>query len=68
MGDQLSFRIYVDPVPEGLIPLIVVRNGHRPPHTIWMAERVELDAWDFLITYDPRIAADAEIIIYLVGR
>lgn len=68
VGDQLDFRIFVEPVPEELMPLILVRHGSRPPVSLWPARRVELGAWDFNVTYDPSIPADSEISIYLVAR
>jgi hypothetical protein len=68
IGDQLRFRIHVDPVPEGLMPLILVRHGTRAPASLWPARRVELGAWDFNVTYDSRIPPDSEVSIYLARR
>lgn len=67
VGDQLDFRIYVDPVPEGLIPLVIVRHPGMPMHSMAVG-RVELGAWEFAATYGPGLPADSEILIYLVAR
>lgn len=68
VGDQLRFRILVDPVPEGLTPLILVRHGDRPPASVLIARRVELGAWDFDVTYDSGIPPDSDVAIYLAAR
>lgn len=68
VGDQLAFRLYVGPVPEGLMPLVVVRGEGRPPRSAWPARRAELGAWDFNVTYESGIPADSEVLIYLVAR
>ncbi|HEX6036705.1 hypothetical protein [Longimicrobium sp.] len=68
VGDQLDLRLYVDPVPEGLMPLVVVRQEGQKPRSAWQLRRTELGAWDFAVTYDGEIPPDSEVLVYLVAR
>jgi hypothetical protein len=67
-GNQLVFRITVDPVPEGLIPLVLIRSARWAGPSIWPARRIGLDTWEYGVTYDPEYPSDAEAAIYLVAR
>jgi len=66
-GDQLVFRITVDPVPEGLMPLVLIRsaNWHL---SLSGTRRVALDTWEYGVTFDPRYPPDTEAAIYIVAR
>jgi hypothetical protein len=68
VGDKAVVRIYVDPVPEGLMPLIVLRRGKRVPDSIWVMRRVGLDCWEFAVNYGPALPAESEFAVYLVAR
>ncbi|MWO29257.1 hypothetical protein GQN02_24285, partial [Escherichia coli] len=66
VGDQLEMRLLVDPVPEGLTPLVLIRGRGQAPTSLWPAFRTELGVWDLKLTYDPHLPADSEVSIYLV--
>lgn len=66
VGEQLTFRIYADPAPAKLLPLVLIRTGDRWSRSAWIAPQVATNAWDYGVTFTGGYSPDTEVHIYLI--
>lgn len=68
VGDQLVFRIYTDPVPPDLLPLIVFRVNGRWRMWATIPRKVAPDAWEYDTIWGEGYPPDTEVRLYLIER
>jgi hypothetical protein len=67
-GDQVQFRMIVEPAPANLWPLVVVRTGTRWPSAAWIPERIQTNVWDYYVNFAQGYPPGTEVHIFLALR
>jgi hypothetical protein len=68
LGDQLTFRIAIEPPPTNLLPLVIVKSGKRWPPAVWIARPGDRGTWDYHLIRANGYPPDAEVHLYLIAR
>lgn len=68
MGDNLIFRIIVEPAPRSLLPIVIIRSQNRWPTSAWLPRRVASNAWDYTVLRADGFTDDDEVYVYLIAR
>lgn len=63
--DQLNFRVLVDPDFEGVVPVVIVREGERDPVTAHLMRDLGGGTWDWPV-HIIGSWAQREVLIYLI--
>jgi hypothetical protein len=67
-GTQVFFRIELDPFPQNVRPLVVVRDGETGYRMAWFGYPVEPGVWTYNVMYGDGYPPDSEFAVYLIAR
>jgi hypothetical protein len=68
IGTYLDYQIRVDPIPEGLMPLVIMGPVNGVLGRAWFARPTGYGTWDAGVRVSPPLPAEAEVRIYLLVR
>lgn len=66
--DNLQFRIIVDPVPEGLVPLVIVDDPRAWAPAAWVMYDLGGGVWDWRVHYTDAWTRARSVLVYLVRK
>lgn len=66
--DALRFRVIVDPVPEGLVPLVIVDDPRAWGPAAWLMHDLGGGVWEWRVHYGDGWMSPRSVLIYLVRR
>jgi hypothetical protein len=61
-------RVNVDPLPPGLVPLLVLRFGKEPPRDVTFPRAVGANTWEYGTIYGDGYPPDTVVLVYLIVR
>ncbi len=66
--DDLSIRILVDPVPEGLVPLVIIEDPGAWAPAAWITYDLRGGMWDWRVHYNGGWTRARNVLVYLVRK
>lgn len=66
--DNLELRILVDPVPEGLVPLVIIDDPRAWAPAAWVMYDLGGGVWDWRVHYTDAWTRARRVLVYLVRK
>lgn len=65
---QLELRVHVDPLPDGLLPLLVLTNRDTKQSTAWILRDLGGGVWDWNVSYAGDDIRSQDISVFVVRK